>query len=214
MRSIIFAILGIWQFTAAVVTLIITSGFKRSPENAVNSSLSTDDRQLIVDKMWRVIIGFGAVPCCIIIFYRLLIPESHRHTSDVAYDGKKAATEAQGYFESMSSRNPFEIDRENAMVASTGSFHFQLFGRFMNANLDNFCRDYGIQVEALEIAFDDHEHGIWKFFYSGNYYTPQWRMILVTLVLVFWGIFSGLIWYNDVFLGFSSRYWSYLVGLV
>jgi hypothetical protein len=47
--------------------------------------------------MWRVLIGFGAVPACIALYYRLTIPETPRYTFDVARDVEKVNDDVEAY---------------------------------------------------------------------------------------------------------------------
>ena len=62
MMGAVFAMQGIGQFTASMIALIVTSGFKESLLSAPSASRCDGVCRLAVDKMWRVIIGFGAVP--------------------------------------------------------------------------------------------------------------------------------------------------------
>ena len=62
MMGSVFAMQGIGQLVAAIMALIVTSGFKESLLSAKSASACDGVCQLAVDKMWRVIIGFGAVP--------------------------------------------------------------------------------------------------------------------------------------------------------
>ena len=70
MMGSVFAMQGIGQLAAAMIALIVTSGFKNSLVTAKNVGACDGVCQLAVDKMWRVIIGFGAVPGCIALYYR------------------------------------------------------------------------------------------------------------------------------------------------
>jgi PHS family inorganic phosphate transporter-like MFS transporter len=45
---------------------------------------------VVVDKLWRFLIGLGAVPAALALFYRLTMPESPRWTLDVADDHRAA----------------------------------------------------------------------------------------------------------------------------
>lgn len=137
MMGSVFAMQGIGQFTAAMVALIVTSGFKGSLETAAKASLCTGVCQLAVDKMWRIIIGFGAVPGCVALYYRLTIPETPRYTFDVARDVEKAGTDAQAYLEGKASGNPDEITRVNTMVTSAAHLETP------KASFKDFCRHYG-----------------------------------------------------------------------
>ncbi len=56
MMNAVFAMQGIGQFTAAIIALIVTAGFKESLETASKASTCTGVCQLAVDKMWRVIV--------------------------------------------------------------------------------------------------------------------------------------------------------------
>ncbi len=62
MMGAVFAMQGIGQLAAALIALIVTTGFKESLLTAKNAAACDGVCQLAVDKMWRVIIGFGAVP--------------------------------------------------------------------------------------------------------------------------------------------------------
>jgi len=55
MMNAVFAMQGIGQFTAAIMALIVTAGFKNSLETGSKASTCTGVCQLAVDKMWRVI---------------------------------------------------------------------------------------------------------------------------------------------------------------
>lgn len=69
--------------------------------------------------MWRIIVGFGAVPGCIALYYRLTIPETPRYTFDVARDVEKAGDDAQAYLTGKREGQPDEIQRATAMAASS-----------------------------------------------------------------------------------------------
>ena len=91
----VFGMQCIGQFTAAIIALIVTAGFKESLLTASNAAKCGGVCGLAVDKMWRVIIGLGTVPGCIALYYRLTIPESPRYTFDVARDVEKAGEDTR-----------------------------------------------------------------------------------------------------------------------
>lgn len=99
----VFAMQGFGQFAAAIVALIVTAGFKESLENAKDMAHCTGVCQLAVDKMWRTIIGIGAVPACFALYYRLTIPETPRFTFDVTRDLVKAESDVTVYMKGQSS---------------------------------------------------------------------------------------------------------------
>lgn len=114
----VFAMQGIGQFTAAMIALIVTSGFKESLLTAKTVSQCDGVCQLAVDKMWRIVIGFGAVPGCIALYYRLTIPETPRYTFDVARDVEKAAEDTQAYFKHEGEGRPDQV-RQAAVIQDT-----------------------------------------------------------------------------------------------
>ena len=59
--------------------------------------------------------GFGAVPGCIALYYRLTIPETPRYTFDVARDVEKAGADAKAYMHGKAEGKPDEIRRVTAM---------------------------------------------------------------------------------------------------
>lgn len=71
----VFAMQGIGQLAAAFVMLFATLGFKDSLSTSTKLANCTGDCAVSVDKMWRILIGFGAVPGCIALYFRLTIPE-------------------------------------------------------------------------------------------------------------------------------------------
>ena len=111
----VFAMQGIGQLVAALVALIVTAGFKESLLSAKTVSSCDGVCQLAVDKMWRVIIGFGAVPGCIALYYRLTIPETPRYTFDVARDVEKASEDTQAYFNQKGEGRPDQV-RQAAVI--------------------------------------------------------------------------------------------------
>jgi PHS family inorganic phosphate transporter-like MFS transporter len=97
MMGAVFAMQGLGQLTAALVMLFITLGFKHSLLKSTKPANCTGDCALAVDKMWRILIGFGAVPACIALYYRLTIPETPRYTFDVARDVERADDDVKAY---------------------------------------------------------------------------------------------------------------------
>lgn len=62
--------------------------------------------------------GFGAVPGCIALYYRLTIPETPRYTFDVARDIEKAGVDSRAYLEGKSAGQPDEIKRITTLQES------------------------------------------------------------------------------------------------
>jgi PHS family inorganic phosphate transporter-like MFS transporter len=137
MMGAVFSMQGIGQLTAALVALICAVGFKGSLESAKTVATCTGVCGLATDKMWRIIIGFGAVPGCVALYYRLTIPETPRYTFDVARDVEKAAVDADAYINGKREGNPDEIQRVQTARVAEEKFTAP------KAGFADFCRHYG-----------------------------------------------------------------------
>ncbi|KJX96209.1 inorganic phosphate transporter pho84 like protein [Zymoseptoria brevis] len=121
MMGAVFAMQGLGQFGAGIVALIVTEGFRGSLSSAVGKSpvAACDGVCLLaVDKMWRIIIGFGAVPGCIALYFRLTIPETPRYTFDVSRDVVKGGSDVKAYLAGTPEGVPDEVNRVNEMAAN------------------------------------------------------------------------------------------------
>lgn len=76
MMASVFAMQGIGQLVCAFIMLFVTLGFKEALEQSTGIKDCDGWCEVAVDKMWRTLIGFGAVPACIALYYRLTIPET------------------------------------------------------------------------------------------------------------------------------------------
>lgn len=121
MMGSVFAMQGLGQFGAGIIALIVTAGFKESlltatGTNATAVVASCDGVCLLaVDKMWRVIIGMGAVPGCIALYFRLTIPETPRYTFDVSRDIVKGGSDVKAYLSGTAEGVPDEVTRVSTM---------------------------------------------------------------------------------------------------
>lgn len=111
----VFAMQGIGQFAAGIIALIVVQGFKESLLTSTSYANCGGVCGEAVDKIWRVIIGFGAVPGCIALYYRLTIPETPRYTFDVSRDVVKAGSDVKAYLSSKAEGVPDEIARVQSM---------------------------------------------------------------------------------------------------
>ena len=107
----VFAMQGIGQFAAAIMALITVAGFKDSLLTAPSVGQCDGACIVAMDKMWRVIIGFGAVPGLVALYYRLTIPETPRYTFDVSRDVVKAGSDIKAYLSDKPEGIPDEITR-------------------------------------------------------------------------------------------------------
>lgn len=87
MMAGVMAMQGFGSITASIVSLCVTTAFKKS--------LLNDPDHSAVDFLWRLIIGLGMVPGMFALWSRLTIPESPRFTLDVERNLEQAAANAE-----------------------------------------------------------------------------------------------------------------------
>jgi len=136
MMGSVFAMQGLGQFGAGIIALIVTAGFKESLMSGKDVGHCGGVCGLAVDKMWRVIIGFGAVPGCIALYYRLTIPETPRYTFDVSRDVVKAGSDIKSYLNNKPEGIPDEIARVQAVRDNAGQLAVP------KGSLSDFWRHY------------------------------------------------------------------------
>ncbi|KAJ1734680.1 hypothetical protein LPJ72_002233 [Coemansia sp. Benny D160-2] len=85
MVAAVFAMQGFGIVAAAIVAIVVLACFK--------SGINND--QLVLDYVWRIIMGLGAVPGVIALYFRMTIPETPRYTLDVERDVYRAANDVK-----------------------------------------------------------------------------------------------------------------------
>jgi PHS family inorganic phosphate transporter-like MFS transporter len=144
MMTAVFANQGWGNFTAALVAFMIIAAYKSALLR------ETDITQLnTVDAMWRVLIGLGAVPGVIALYFRLTIPETPRFTMDIECNIDQAANDIDNALVGKPTRNEDFIHRVDAPKASWADFN-AYFGRAKNFKVLFGC---AYSWFALDIAF-------------------------------------------------------------
>ncbi|KAF5980367.1 phosphate permease 84 [Fusarium bulbicola] len=136
MMAAVFAMQGIGQLVAALVMMFLTLGFKSSLEGAPDTKHCSGDCQVAVDKMWRTLVGFGAVPACIALYYRLTIPETPRYTFDVARDVEQADEDVKAYINGKREGDTDEVARAQAQASAKSNLQVP------KAGWSDFCQHY------------------------------------------------------------------------
>jgi len=95
--SAVFAMQGLGQLAASLVTLIVVILYKDQLVPAASVGACVGECASAVDKMWRIIIAFGGVPGWFALYYRMTVPETPRYTFDVLCDVEKASNDARRY---------------------------------------------------------------------------------------------------------------------
>lgn len=132
----VFAMQGIGQFAGGIIALITAAGFKNALSTGSDFGHCTGVCAEATDKMWRTIIGFGAVPGCIALYYRLTIPETPRYTFDVARDPEKAGEDVKAYIQGKAEGRPDEITRVQGLASASANMEIP------KASWGDFFRHY------------------------------------------------------------------------
>jgi MFS transporter, PHS family, inorganic phosphate transporter len=107
MMAAVFSMQGLGQLMAAIVALIVTVAFKDAYHGATGVDTCDTICQTAADRSWRIIVGVGAVPACIALYYRITIPETPRYTFEIARDVEKADADIKAY---IASKSDGEVD--------------------------------------------------------------------------------------------------------
>ena len=83
MLTWVFYMQPLGYLLAAVVTLAVTRQYRNSIPMDVSDGNCDAECIRALDRCWRTIIGVGAVPALIAVFFRRSIPESPLYTADV-----------------------------------------------------------------------------------------------------------------------------------
>ncbi len=120
MLATVFYMQPIGYVLAALVTLAVTWGHRDSmPRNWKN--IQCDDNCIqAVDRSWRIIIGIGAAPALIAVFFRRSIPESPLYTADVLNQPGGAFAD-MNRLAGTSSSVPLELEaQQNVLIGQDG----------------------------------------------------------------------------------------------
>lgn len=74
----VFANQGWGQLFAGLVAMVCAAAYKSKLDVASAAECGHDCKQAC-DQAWRIIVGFGAIPACAALYFRLTIPESPRY---------------------------------------------------------------------------------------------------------------------------------------
>ncbi|GAA6028201.1 hypothetical protein JCM8097_006911 [Rhodosporidiobolus ruineniae] len=115
---------GWGQFAAALVTIVCLSAFKKQ---ILNDPVNYAHH---IDFVWRLVIGLGAVPGAVALYFRLTLPETPRFTMDVERNIKQASTDVDAFL--ASGHYVHDSQPTNDVVVEAPK-----------ATLRDFCRHFG-----------------------------------------------------------------------
>lgn len=92
----VFSNQGLGQVFAGIVALVVVAAYKGDLEHANSAKECVGACVKANDQMWRILVGFGCVPGCIALYYRLTIAESPRYSLDIKeHDVLEKVTDAE-----------------------------------------------------------------------------------------------------------------------
>lgn len=112
MLAAVFYMQPVGQLCANIITIGATAVARRYINYDADPSTCLGDCMETTDKIWRWIVGLGAVVPTIALLARLLIPESPRYLLEVEKDSHTAQENANKYFEDF--EDPFQLPDEGA----------------------------------------------------------------------------------------------------
>ncbi|KAG8685332.1 Inorganic phosphate transporter pho84 [Ceratobasidium sp. 394] len=144
MMTAVFAMQGFGNFTAAIVALIVTEAYK---SKIINGPVTLD----AVDYCWRLLIGLGAVPGVIALYFRLTIPETPRFTMDIERNVQQASQDVNTFLTTGTYKVDPDaiIERVKAPKASWADF-CRHFGQWKNGKV---LLGAAYSWFALDVAF-------------------------------------------------------------
>ncbi|KAK9479908.1 major facilitator superfamily domain-containing protein [Lipomyces japonicus] len=220
----VFANQGWGQLAAGLVGLIVTAGFKNSLQPANSTAECKSNCIGAIDKMWRILIGIGAVPAVVALYFRLTIPETPRYTFDVSHDLEKGAADIQKYVSGglgdasadavkeikESELNPVELSVPKASWSDFWS-HFSQWkhGKILLGTAGSWC--------FLDVAFYglglNNSTILSAIGYAGqdNVYTNLYNICVGNLILICAGSLPGY-WFGVASIDFIGRRYLQLAG--
>jgi MFS transporter, PHS family, inorganic phosphate transporter len=121
MMATVFLMQPLGQLMASVVGLVVliaVGGHYNLATETDRTSAAT-----VVDRIWRYVVGVGAIPALVAIAFRLTIPESPRYTLDVDNDGARALRDTQMYLR-IASEGPPAVAYSNYDIENNATAGF------------------------------------------------------------------------------------------
>ncbi|KAM0753099.1 phosphate permease [Meredithblackwellia eburnea MCA 4105] len=130
MMTAVFASQGWGQLSAAIVSLVVITAFKKQ----ILADPSYYPHH--IDFCWRLLIGLGAVPGGVALYFRLTLPETPRFTMDVERNVKQASTDVDAFLTTGGYVHDYEAGHAqvDAPVASRRDF-FAHFSKWENGKV-------------------------------------------------------------------------------
>ncbi|KAF2758084.1 MFS general substrate transporter [Pseudovirgaria hyperparasitica] len=98
MMATVFFMQPIGQLLATVISLAAVTSWKGYITDNDIACRADGDCLRAIDKLWRLVVGLGAVPALIALAFRLTIPESPRYKMDIKKKFQKASDDTDNFY--------------------------------------------------------------------------------------------------------------------
>ncbi|CAF0869862.1 unnamed protein product [Brachionus calyciflorus] len=205
MMAAVFAMQGFGILAASLVAIALLACFK----NAVNANQDN------LDYVWRLCIGFGAIPGLISIYFRMTIPETPRYTIDVDDDIERAINDVDEITEGH--KHKLENHHEAGNKASFKDFcrHFSQWKNLkilLGTSVSWFALDVGFYGINLNTGIIIEAIG-----FSGNIETDPWNCLfkdaIGNLIIALMGLVPGY-WFTVFLVDKMGRKTIQIIGFV
>jgi PHS family inorganic phosphate transporter-like MFS transporter len=146
MMATTFSSQGYGQLAAALVALASLAAFKKQ---IINDPAGYAHH---LDFVWRLVIGLGAVPGALALYFRLTLPETPRFTMDVERNIKQASSDVDAFLQT----GGYVTDQTPAIAGPIAApkATWRDFGRYFR-KYENFKLLFGTAFTwfALDVAF-------------------------------------------------------------
>ncbi|QRV86964.1 Sugar (and other) transporter [Ceratobasidium sp. AG-Ba] len=134
MMTAVFSMQGFGNFAAVLISLIVTQAYK--PQMTSSGDPNNPEIKKAIDHCWRLLIGLGAVPGVLALFFRLTIPETPRYTLDIERNVHQAVQDVNRYLQTGDYDVEPEVitERVQAPKASWQDF-VRYFGQWKNGKI-------------------------------------------------------------------------------
>ncbi|CAG8451231.1 5228_t:CDS:2 [Dentiscutata erythropus] len=183
MMAAVFSMQGFGILSAAVISVVTLALYK---------DLIAQNHQY-VDHVWRIVLGFGALPGVVALYFRLTIPETPRYTMDVLKDVEKASRDIDVVLSNKANK-----DKETPVISieiPRATVKYQSLN-YIGIGLNN-----AIILEA--IGFAD----------SADVYTSLWNMSVGNIIITMLGTVPGY-WFTVFLIDKWGRIKIQLMGFI
>ncbi|CCD27217.1 MFS transporter NDAI_0K00280 [Naumovozyma dairenensis CBS 421] len=128
------------QIAGGIIALILVASYKHELIDANSGAECGYECMKACDQMWRILVGLGAVPGCLGLYFRLTIPESPRYTLDVEAHVDNGVEDVEKFMTGEMDHKNDDIVTAATRIPSTTAMEPVLPPK---ASFKDFCHHFG-----------------------------------------------------------------------